>query len=429
MQKSTVDKQTLPDSPGVYFFLGPRSVAKGSGGVRPKRGKGGEGRSGKILYIGKAPSLRSRVRSYFNGMIRETRGPLIEQMIGRAGTLDFQKTDSVLEALLLESRLIKKYQPPYNALQKDDKSFNYVVITKEEYPRILVVRARDLTHNSQLTTYNSQTTYGPFPHSGLFKEAMKLIRRLFPFRDEKCTPNSGKPCFNRQLGLCPGVCTGEISKKDYGRQIRHLKLFFEGKKSALVRGLTKEMKTYATLRQFEKAAAVKHTLFALKHIQDVSLLKDDVSPLHEYSYRIEAYDIAHTSGTEMIGVMTVIEGGTAKKSHYRKFKIRSVSGANDTAALAEVLNRRLGHPEWPLPDLIVVDGGKAQRNAAEGVLTASQHAIPVVSVVKDERHRPRGIEGNRALWRTRESEILLANSESHRFALSYHRKRIRVRNF
>ena len=172
-------------------------------------------------------------------------------------------------------------------------------------------------------------------------------------------------------------------------------------------------------------------VFALTHIQDVSLIKDEYRSLPFRSLgegeRIEAYDMAHLHGQSFVGVMTVVEGGEAQKSEYRKFRIRSAKPGDDVGALKEVLTRRLGHDEWPLPRLIVVDGPTAQINAAEKVVKEYDMTIPVVGVVKDEKHRPRDIRGNRKLIQGRERGILLANAEAHRFAIGYHRKTSRNR--
>jgi excinuclease ABC subunit C len=142
--------------------------------------------------------------------------------------------------------------------------------------------------------------------------------------------------------------------------------------------------------------------------------------------RIEAYDMAHLAGSANVGVMTVVEGGMATPAEYRKFKIKTASPGDDTGALREVLTRRLGHEEWALPQLIAVDGSTAQINAAEAVLREYGMEIPVVGVVKDDKHRPRGINGRRDLISGRERDILLANAEAHRFAIGYHRKRRRA---
>jgi len=189
----------------------------------------------------------------------------------------------------------------------------------------------------------------------------------------------------------------------------------------LVKKLEREMKTLAKNREFEKAEKIKRQIFALHHIQDIALIKNQVSkmPFDTRTFRIEAYDVAHLSGTNVVGVMTVVENGEIKKSDYRKFKIRSAK-VDDTKALAEILTRRLAHPEWAMPNLIVVDGGTAQKRTAEKVLRENNSQIPVVSVVKDEHHKPREILGIKE-WFRYEKEILLANTEAHHFAISFHK--------
>ena len=394
----------FPQTPGVYIFRD-----------RKKR----------PLYIGKATSLRSRVASYLRHDLMETRGPLLVGMIDSATSVDHIETDSVLEALILEAHLIKKHQPPYNTKEKDNKSFNYVVVTKEDFPCILTMRGREL----EISGSNIQYSFGPFPQGSVLREALNIIRKIFPFRD-KCRIGQGKPCFNAQIGLCPGVCAGAISKTNYAKTIHRIKLFFEGKKKTLIRGLEREMKISAKKLNFEDSARLKKIIFALNHIQDVALLKEHLS-VHSRGFRIEAYDVAHISGTNVVGVMVVNEDGELKKSDYRKFKIRT-STNDDNASLTEILERRFAHTEWPLPQLIVVDGGVAQIHTAEKILKAHRLSIPVVGVVKDEHHRPKdilGIEkvgplaGPRSdLYGSLESAILLANNEAHRFAVGFHRQ-------
>jgi excinuclease ABC subunit C len=416
-------KKDLPDLPGVYIF---RDSVKD------------------ILYIGKATSLRDRTRSYFATDLIHTRGSRIVDMVTLATDVDVIVTDSVLEALILEAHLIQKHLPKYNSFGKDNKSWNYVVITKEDFPKVITIRGRtlDLAYPKK----NIKYVFGPFPHGTQLRSALKIIRRIFPYSDDKCTPKEywiaqGKPekvrpCFNYQIGLCPGVCTGEISKQDYGRIINHLRLFFEGKKSELIKSLEREMKQYAKAQEFEKAETTKRTIFALNHIQDISLIKEEKELEREEDqlsrketgenrmiFRIEAYDIAHISGTSQVGVMVVVEDNEPAKSEYRKFKIRTQKGANDVGSLKEVLRRRLNHPEWQLPSLIVVDGGQAQINAANEILRERELDIDVVSVVKDERHKPRDVMGSETFSKSEEYKkaIILANSEAHRFAITYHR--------
>ncbi len=419
----------IPDGPGVYFFLDKRK---------------------KVLYIGKATSLRDRLRSYFAKDIAEVRSKLISNMVEAASSIDWRETDSVLEALILEANLIKTYKPKANTDAKDDKSWNYVVITKEDFPRVLLVRGKELealrkskasgkpkssaedfvtTAPSRLRTFlqpsfASLYTFGPFPHGMQLKEALKLVRKIFPYRD-KCVPGKRKRCFDAQIGLCPGVCSGEITKQDYRKIIRHIVLLFEGKKKKLLTTLAREMRQAAKEEQFEEAKKLRAQIYALQHIQDVSLIKDEYRLTSNNSVRIEAYDMAHLQGSANVGVMVVVEDGEAKKSEYRKFTIKTATPGDDVGALREVLSRRMGHDEWPMPRLIVVDGSVAQMNGARKVLDEYGIKIPIVGVTKDEKHRPRALQGDQAVIRTREKEILLANAEAHRFAIGFHRKKMR----
>jgi len=396
MQLKNVPKN-LPDSPGVYFF-------KKSGLHTP-------------LYIGKATSLKDRVKSYFSKDLAETRGPHMAHMLKEAHTVTFQKTDSVLEALLCEASLIKKWLPPYNVKEKDDKSFNYVCITKESFPQILIVRGRDLAiGDSELYAH----TFGPFPKGSELKEALGIIRRIFPWRDRKCVLGTERPCFNRQIGLCPGTCTGEISAGEYKNTIRHIALLFLGKKKVLIRSLERDMKKHARAREFEKAGELRNKIFSLKHIQDIALLKRES---RTGGMRIEAYDIAHLSGSETVGVMVVMDGGVLRKDEYRKFKIKSGRGNDDVGNLKEVLGRRFRHKEWKLPSIIVVDGGAGQVRATQNILDAHNLDIALVGVVKDEHHKPGRFISPQKIIEKEKRNIIRINSEAHRFAIGYHRMR------
>lgn len=427
---------SLPDAPGVYFFRGPRRS---------------------ILYIGKAASLSDRVRSYFSGDLAASRSPAIAGMVARAKDITWEETDSVLEALILEANYIKKYQPPYNVEQKDNKSWNYLCVTREKFPQVLVVRGREL-FGTQGTRRDMKAIFGPYPHGGSLREALRIVRKIFPFRDASCTPcdeqmlamhtrrpskrktlptkvkplakvkplggraDECRPCFNRHIGLCPGVCTGEVTAAEYAGTIKNIRELFAGKKRSLVRRLQREMRAAAKSEDYEHAATLRTQVEALEHIRDVSLIKNDAGISTGGSFRVEAYDVAHTSGAETVGVMTVVSGGEAMKSAYRMFKVRGVKN-DDAAALREILSRRLVHTEWQLPRVVVVDGGKAQLRSAERLFREVGVSIPVVAVVKDERHRQSRIIGDEGAIRASERDILLANREAHRFALSYHRKR------
>jgi len=415
----------VPDVPGVYFFK--------------------KKTNGNILYIGRATSLRDRIKSYFKDDLIDTRGPLLVDMLAHAETIEWRQTDSVLEAIILESNLIKKYQPKYNTQEKDDRSYNYVIITDEDFPRVLLMRGRELDKLDEIEAQTGTSgitikkKFGPYPRGGLLRQALSIIRKIFPFRDGRV----GGESFYQSIGLSPDT-SSPSAKKEYAKTIRHLILFFEGKKKALIKALEREMKAYAKVRQFEKANHVKHTLYALGHIQDISLIKKKVGDDDNFAgdndttrpkiFRIEAYDIAHLSGSENVGVMTVVENGELNKSQYRKFKISSDVN-DDVGSLSEMLFRRFNHPEWPLPDLIVVDGGLGQIHAAEKILAEKKLPhISIVSVVKDDHHKARQIMKRSLIERdSRISDdllkkytplIFLANAEAHRFAITFHRKRL-----
>lgn len=404
MNVTQLKKKKIPEAPGVYFFLGARK---------------------EILYIGKATSLKNRIHSYFSKDIKEKRSKLIAQMVSEAKAVEWTVTDSVIEAFILESNLIRTHKPKYNTISKDDKSFNHLIITNEAYPRVLVVRGKDITEH--YTGKDIKYHFGPFTSAVLFKEALKIIKKLFKFYDtpvalgkEKSKLAKGRIDFNRQIGLYPNV----QSKEEYQKTIRHITLFFEGKKERIIKELEREMMQKAKRQEFEEAEYLKRKIRALTHIQDISMLKDE-NRIHrdERSVRIEAYDIAHHGGKNMVGVMTVLEGGTPEKSAYRKFKIQTVTKSNDTAALREVLERRFEHSEWTFPQIIVVDGSTAQKNVAEHTLKKNDLVIPVVAVVKDEKHNPKKILGPQKLLSLHQNEILLANAEAHRFAVAFHRKK------
>ncbi|MBP9701352.1 MAG: UvrB/UvrC motif-containing protein [Candidatus Pacebacteria bacterium] len=373
----------LPDNPGVYYFK----------------------KDTDILYIGRATSLKDRVKSYFNDDLISTRGPLLVDMVTKANTVEWKETDSVLEAVILEANEIKKYLPYYNTKEKDNKSFYCIVITDEEFPRILLVRERNLE-------LNYKCVFGPYPNGGVVKNALKIIRKIFPFRD---TCKIGKLCFNAQIGLCPGVCGGKISKQEYVKIIKKITLFLEGKKDTLISELEKEMHQYAKDLAFEKAEEIKKTLYALTHVHDMSLIKED-NEIEKEGFRIEAYDVAHLSGKNTAGVMVVAYDDAMEHSAYRKFKIKHEKGAHEAESLKEILSRRFSHPEWPKPNLVVVDGNEIQRNAAQSLTD-----IPVVSVVKNEKHKPKALLGDPEIIKKYQKIILLANSEAHRFSIAYHR--------
>ncbi len=397
MKKQELSTLKLPDRPGVYFF-------------RDKEGS--------ILYIGKATSLKDRVRSYFNPDLMETRGLRLVSMVTIANTVTYQETDSVLEALLLESKLIKEHIPIYNAKEKDNKSFACVVITKEEFPRVLTMRIRDF--EKKISKKDIIDVYGPFSSMTQLRDAMKIVRKLFPYRDT-CELGQTKQCFNAQIGLCPGLCTGKITAIEYKKNINNIRKLFSGKKTEIKKSLEKDMKDYAKKHLFEKAAYARNTLFAIDHIKDISLIKgEEIMSFKNIDFRIEAYDVAHISGTSRVGVMVVLEGKEKAKNEYRKFKLEEKVN-DDYEGLRQILSRRFSHKEWRYPDIIVIDGGNAHKQVAEKVIASLGLLIPCVSVVKDDRHKPKDILGDKVHVDYHKKEILLVNGEAHRFAINYHK--------
>jgi excinuclease ABC subunit C len=406
MRSQTFTKLKLPDNPGVYIF---RDYRK-----RP-------------LYIGRATSLADRVRSYFASDVIVTRGPRIIDMVTKATTVTWQTTDSVLEAILLESNLIKKYQPTYNVDERDDKSAQYVVITDETWPRVFLVRARDLEQQQKEGTvsYPIKALFGPYPHGGLIKEALKIIRKMFPFRDKKSFDDRHN-VFYQSLGRSPQSDDAPAHMR-YIRTIRYIQLFFQGKKNAIRTQVEKQMNMHAKKLEFEEASRLKKLLYALDHIHDIALIKntDDESmgdPLGKGSYRIEAYDVAHLSGMETVGTFVVSENGHLVPREYRKFKMAQNTN-DDLRNLEETLTRRLNHTEWTYPDLIVVDGNAMHVERAEKVLKIRRINIPVVGVTKNEKHIADTFVGHPDIIERYKQHIVALNAEAHRYTLAYHRKR------
>src|SRR3989338_6641291 len=334
-----IKNKTLPDSPGVYFYYN---------------------KTGQILYVGKAGSLKRRVGSYFT----KAHDNRIADLVRHIARIDYIETPTVIEALGLEANQIKALRPPYNILQLDDKSFLYLVITNEAFPRPLLMRGLELERDginpfsralSPAAKKKYLRVFGPYTSSTSLKRALDLIRRVIPWSDCKPSTPFPRPCFNVHIKKCPGVCIGLISRQEHRRIIRHLILFFEGKKSRLIVQMRREMEKAAKEKRFEEAAELRNKLFALEHIQDIALIsrEDYALPLSQVKTdgidlhgRIEAYDISNISGTSAVGSMVVFQDGKPAKDQYRKFRIKTVKGADDFAMMEEVLRRRLSHTGW-----------------------------------------------------------------------------------
>ncbi len=386
----------LPETPGVYLM---------------------KGESGRILYVGKAANLKRRVSSYFTRLPAEASAKA--GLVKEIRKIDYLKTDTALEALILESALIKKHQPPFNVREKDDTSFLYVEIAPGRFPRVLLVRGHDPKRGKR---------FGPFADAGSLKEAMRILRRIFPWSVH--TPEEvgtfKRPCFDAQIGLCPGTCIGAVPRAEYRKTIRNIRLLFAGKKNAIVKGLAEEMKAASRALEFEKAESLRRQIFALEHIRDVALITEDkIAEVAEGTAprrapRIEGYDISNISGASATGSMVVFTGDRRELDQYRKFRVRTVGGANDVAMVKEVLERRLKN-DWPRPDLILVDGGVAQVNAVRAVLKRHGRNIPVIGMVKGPERKRTDIIGTLPM-KIAKRTLIRVRDEAHRFAIGYHKK-------
>lgn len=411
MKKEDFKKFKLPDESGVYFFLD----KKHSGKAVPKKDS--------VLYVGKATVLKDRVYSYFSNDIVKTRGTRILSMVENAKDIFYIKTTSVLEAIILESKYIKELKPFFNIKDKDDRSYSYVVFTDEKYPRVLIMREREIEKNTELKISKK---FGPFVSRAELLEVMKFIRKIFPYRD-KCKLGEKRGCFNYQIGLCPGVCIGAISEKEYDKNLKNIEKILSGDFDKLLRGLEKEMKTLAKEEKFEEAGKIRNKINAFHYIRDINFIKNTGFESQEIKgSRIESYDISHISGKNRVGVMVVLEDGEFAKSEYKKFKIKE--GVNDDlGGLTEMLERRFAHKEWRFPDILIIDGGKTHlefiANKLKNILRKEDFSkMKLFSVVKNDKHKAREVLALNAVDKLKNESVLIrVNEETHRFAISYHK--------
>jgi len=332
--------------------------------------------------------------------------------------------------------MIKKYQPRYNKLLKDDRSFLYIKITEESFPRVYPCR-------------RSEGGFGPYPRSQTVRSVLRALRKIFPFRSCRHLPE--KPCLYYDLHLCPGICV--FRKKEtvrkYKRNIRLLQQVLSGKIGRVIKQLTKEMENESKQLRFEKAADLRNQIndlqtlcrkrhFTSEYIIDYQLItkirKEEQETLAQtlgiknQIERIEGYDISHLSGQKATGSMVVFINGVEDKRFYRRFRIQDTNQINDTLMLKETLRRRLKHQEWPLPDLILVDGGKAQVSALKQVLNEKGKSIPLIGLAKREERifwfDNQNNWKNRLLPFSHPALNLLRRirDEAHRFAHGYHLK-------
>ena len=403
MDIEEVKKLNIPKTPGCYQFLD---------------------KAGKIIYIGKAANLQSRVFSYWQKS--SSHSPAKYSMMKQIDKIDLVETESEIEAILLESNLIKKHQPQYNIVMRDDKRYVYIkVSTEEEWPRIFVTRNLD----------KSGRYFGPFVSAENVKMILKIIRKIWPFRS--CAHVPKKACLYYSLNKCPGMCIGKVSAEEYKIIIKQIINFLEKGKISQKSKLESQKFDETRIKQILQQA--NPISLGDKYSADVIELAK-VLGFSKVPQRIEGYDIANIFGRESVGSMVVFEDGVPNKNEYRKFKIKDIGQGepNDVKMLKEVLVRRFNN-DWPLPDLIIVDGGKGQLNAALSIFKKNKLDIQIVSISKGS-----GLRSARApdklffpgqakpLQLSLNSPALhllkRVRDEAHRFAIAYHKK-LRKRRF
>jgi len=412
----------FPTTPGVYLM------------------KDAEDR---VIYVGKAVNLRSRAGSYFLAAAKTERRTA--ELVTAIADIDYITTESEVDALLLEARLIKDIQPRFNTELKDDKTFPYLEITtREDFPRVEFTRTpRD--KNSKL--------YGPFTSAGQLRETITVLQKIFQFRtcsldidadDEKW--KWYRPCLLASIHQCTAPCNFRISKDEYRKDIQKLKLFLDGQRTKLYRDLEKEMQQASKDLQFEKAAAIRDQINSLKKIELRGDIETDQQPevfyidpkkgmaglkkilnLPELPRRIEGMDIAHLQGGETVASLVQFIDGLPFKHGYRRYKIRTVAGVDDFASMREVVSRRmrgLQKAGESFPDLLLIDGGKGQLNAALEAMRAIDIEPPMtISLAKreEEIYIPGESEPKKVSRHSYGLRLLqYVRDESHRFAQHYH---------
>jgi len=410
----------LPDLPGVYLF------------------KDGEGN---IIYIGKAASVKKRLKTHFSKSGLSRHGVLLNNI----ADLDYILTSDESTALLLEAALIKRYNPRYNVLLKDDKSYPRLKLTlNENYPRLLIVR--NIKPDNALY-------FGPYTNAKLLREAFKFMRRVFPLRTCQKIPRKASyhGCLDFHIGQCIGPCLNNNRKREYLAIVEELRLFLEGKQGELIELLKSQMKRSAAEKDYENAARIRNRIQALSVISNPVERHPDkavsvysgrmpvVTPLQVEELRsllklphalhiIEAFDVSNTSGKEAVGSMVCFVDGKPHKNRYMHFKIKTVHIIDDYSMMREIISRRyrrLLSERGTFPDLIIIDGGKGHLAAAKIELRALKIInIPVIGIAKNPdklyTHEKKG-----PILLGKFAQALLfcerIRDEAHRFAISYHR--------
>jgi excinuclease ABC subunit C len=408
--------KTLPTSSGVYFH---------------------KNADGEIIYVGKAAMLKNRIRSYFNHSHADTK---TQALVSEIVDIDWIETESELDALFLESEMVKRYMPRYNIMLRDDKSQAFVRINmNSDIPFVSFTRQ---------PADDGADYYGPFYSLSAIKNALRVLRRVFPYFTKNYSSKIASSKLNTQLGLEPNIENGTV---EYKKDLRKLVSYIKGHRVAVINEIEKEMKTAANSQNFELAAKLRNQLFNLNELRRqiifsreefLDISKDqaliglrDLLNLSEIPRRIEAYDVSHISGTNNAASMVVATNGVADKREYRKFKLRT-GGNNDYAHMHEAITRRLKHlKDWGRPDLVIIDGGVGQLGAVADLLNAEK--IPFIGRNKSGDHtrnaRVQIVHCKNGAYKDGDYEtielerddhiarlIARLDDEAHRFAVTYH---------
>ncbi len=402
--------------------------------------------SARVLYVGKAKSLRKRVASYFQRTA--THGRRTQRLVEEVVDIETVPTDSEVEALLLENALIKELQPRYNVLLKDDKTYPLLAITREEFPRVFITRDRDLPRTDFV---------GPFVSKIELNRAYHFLQRVFRFRVCDLDLQSGdpkrrsfRPCLNFHIKRCSAPCTERIDATAYQADIRALRAFVGGRgKVPVVAELTERMQGCAKQLRFEDAARLRDQLQAIAGLVRRGRLRDYDEPaaptvdvhagleslrehlgLAQAPRTIEGFDIAHLGGSHVVAALVQFVGGVPNKDGYRRFRVRGEQGDHqpgndDFAAMREVVGRRyqrLAAEGAPLPDLVLIDGGAGQvRMAVEACQTAGVSLACLVGLAKREERivRPDGTELSLSRRDAGLKLLQYVRDEAHRFCRRY----------
>jgi excinuclease ABC subunit C len=398
-----------------------------------------------VLYVGKAKSLKNRLLSYAHKNLDLK----TQKLLHHTHQTKFQVLPTEFDALLLEAQLIRLYSPFYNLQAKDDKSYLYIILTDDTFPKVLTVRKSDLAN------YRVLKIFGPFSSSTETKALLRYIRRLFPFCNQAGSKLSKRACFYYHLDLCPGACVGQISPSRYRESIKHIELLLSGKRQVLSRKLLERINQAKETLDFESAQSLKRQWQELQqtpHLKktagelimpslESNLLPSQAKKLQAWInqhtkqkinelYRIEFYDISNLQGTFATGSMVVYQEGAIAKDQYRRFKINLPATPNDPAMMAHMLSRRQNHPEWTPPNLIILDGGLTQISQ---VLKINKWNIPILGLAKNpdrlvipkifskesKNHKHTLTPQNGRLL------VTLLRNEAHRFAKNYFSLRLK----